>query len=92
MKSALLKITWSRRLPAVARRIRRCSSVVSVVDERCGTRTGSLGGGGSQGDASTLSRKLPPARLRHPRRRLLVRRPPSRYLSCLTRPMMGNFA
>jgi len=30
-------IVWSRMLPAVARRIRRCSSVVSVVGERCGT-------------------------------------------------------
>jgi hypothetical protein len=40
----------AKRLPAVARRITRCPSAVRVVGERCGTRTGSLGGGGSQGD------------------------------------------
>jgi len=43
-------VVWSRTLPAVARRMTRCSSPVSVVGERCGTRTGSLGGGGRHGD------------------------------------------
>src|SRR5258706_609498 len=47
-------IRWSQTLPAVARRIRRCSSVARVVGERFARRspdrTGSLGGGGSQAD------------------------------------------
>ena len=47
--SAREMIVWSRTLAAVARRMERCSSVVRVVGERCGTHTGSLGRGGSQG-------------------------------------------
>ena len=35
-------IVWSRTFPAVARRIRRCSSVVSVVGERCGIAASGL--------------------------------------------------
>jgi hypothetical protein len=43
-------MVWSRSSPTVAQRIERRSSVVSVVNDRCGTRTGSLGGGGSGGE------------------------------------------
>jgi hypothetical protein len=39
-------------MPVAARRMRRCSSAVNVAGERCGTRTGSLGGGGSQGESN----------------------------------------
>ena len=54
-------IVWSRMVPVVARRIRRCSSVVSVVGEH-------IGGGETAREAVEVGDRIPPRFKRHAQR------------------------